>query len=220
MTTRILLADDHDLMRAGLRALIRGYEGFEVVGEASNGHETLEQVEKLLPDILLLDIMLPGLNGLEVLLRVPQIRVETRVIMLSMNSAEEYVLQAMRSGAAGYLVKSDSPAEFEAALKAVARGNTYLSSTVSRHVISGYLERQAGDNRVVTSSYERLTPRQREVLQLIAEGKSTKEIAVTLQIGTKTVETFRSQLMHILDIHDVAGLIRYAINRGLVGIGN
>ena len=220
MTTRILLADDHDLMRAGLRALIRGYEGFEVIGEASNGHEALEQIEKLSPDIVLLDIMLPGLNGLDVLLRVPQIRAETRVIMLSMNSAEEYVLQAMRSGAAGYLVKSDSPNEFEAALKAVARGNTYLSSTVSRHVISGYLERQTGDNNVITSSYERLTPRQREVLQLIAEGKSTKEIAVRLTIGVKTVDTFRAQLMHILDIHDVAGLIRYAINRGLIAAGN
>ena len=140
--TRVLLADDHKMMRAGLDKLIRDMEGFEVVGEANDGYHTLQLVEQLLPNIVLLDILMPGLNGLEALARIRHSFPNVRVLVLSMHSAEEYVLQAMRSGAHGYLVKTDSPAELELALKAIAQGDTYLSSAVSKHVIAGYVNRQ------------------------------------------------------------------------------
>lgn len=212
---RLLLADDHDLMRAGLRSLISGFEGFEVIGEAANGMETLQLVQQLQPEIVLLDILMPGMNGLEVLSIIKRDQPQVQVIILSMNSAEEYVLQAMRLGASGYIVKSDSPTEFESALRAVGRGDTYLSSAVSKHVIAGYLNQQTTDTAVWPGT-NRLTPRQREVLKLIAEGFTTKEIAVKLEISAKTVETHRMQLMQQLDIHDVAGLVRFAISKGII----
>jgi DNA-binding NarL/FixJ family response regulator len=166
---------------------------------------------------VLLDILMPGLNGLEVLSRIKKEFADVRVVMLSMNSAEEYVLQAMRLGASGYLVKSDSPKELELALRAVARGDTYLSVAVSKHVIAGYLGKQAAAaSPSSSSSYDKLTPRQREVLQLIAEGQSTKQMAATMGLSAKTIESHRTLLMRQLDIHDIASLVRYALNRGLV----
>lgn len=216
MTIRVLLSDDHELVRAGLSSLLGGFADIEVVGEARNGHETLLLVEQLRPQIVLLDILMPSLNGLDVLARIKREFAEVQVLMLSMNSAEEYVLQAMRSGASGYLVKSDSPKELELALRAVARGDTYLSAAVSKHVIAGYVNRQVDDSGSVGNSYDKLTPRQREVLQLIAEGQSTKEIAATLGLSVKTIESHRTLLMRQLDMHDVATLVRYAISKGLV----
>ena len=213
---RLLLADDHELIRAGLRSLISGFADVDVVGEARNGHETLVFVDRFSPDIVLLDILMPGLNGLEVLRRIKKEFPSVCVIMLSMNSAEEYVLQAMRSGASGYLVKSDSPKELELAIRAVARKDTYLSAAVSKHVIAGYLSTQTETEKPTGSSYDRLTPRQREVLQLIAEGQSTKQIAATLGLSGKTIESHRTLLMRQLNIHDIASLVRYALNRGLV----
>jgi len=217
--TRVLLADDHKMMRAGLHKLILDIEGFEVVGEANDGHHALQLIEKLHPQIALLDIQMPGLNGLEVLARVRHSFPDTRVLILSMYAAEEYVLQAMRAGAHGYLVKSDSPTELELALKAVARGDTFLSSAVSKHVISGYVDRQNRKSDSKSGSLGKLTSRQREVLQLIAEGSTTKEIAFKLDLSVKTVETYRTQLMQHLDIHDIAGLVRYAIGKGLITSG-
>jgi DNA-binding NarL/FixJ family response regulator len=200
-----------------LRSLIGGFADVEVVGESRNGHETLQFVERLAPNIVLLDILMPGLNGLEVLSRIKKEFADVRVVMLSMNSAEEYVLQAMRLGASGYLVKSDSPKELELALRAVARGDTYLSVAVSKHVIAGYLGKQAAAaSPSSSSSYDKLTPRQREVLQLIAEGQSTKQMAATMGLSAKTIESHRTLLMRQLDIHDIASLVRYALNRGLV----
>lgn len=213
---RLLLADDHELIRAGIRSLITNFENVEVVGEARSGHETLLFVEREAPDIVLLDILMPGLNGLEVLLRIKREFPDVSVIMLSMNSAEEYVLQAMRSGASGYLVKSDSPKELELAIRAVARGDTYLSAAVSKYIIAGYLSNEPEPTSSSTSSYDKLTPRQREVLQLIAEGQSTKQIAVTLGLSAKTIESHRTLLMRQLEIHDVASLVRYALNHGLI----
>lgn len=212
--TRVLLADDHKLMRAGLQKLLKDFDGFEVVGEASDGQQTLQQIEKLNPDIVLLDVQMPGLNGLEVLARIRKSFPDVRVVILSMHSAEEYVLQAMQCGANGYLVKSDSPLELELALKSVAHSDTFLSSAVSKHVISGYLNRQKSS----VDSWSSLTPRQREVLQLISEGGSTRTIATKLKLSTKTVETYRAQLMNALDIHDVPGLVLYAIGKGLVEV--
>ena len=160
-----------------------------------------------------MDIMMPELNGLDATARVAAVLPETRTIILSMNGTEEYVLQALRSGAAGYLLKNISPQELEQAIRAVARGETYLSSAISRHVIAAYLERVGGE---MVSPFERLTPRQREVMQLVAEGYTTKEIARKLGLSVKTVETHRSQLMTTLGIHDITGLVRYAIRMALV----
>ncbi|MCX7418750.1 MAG: response regulator transcription factor [Planctomycetia bacterium] len=214
---RVLLADDHKMMRAGLQRLIGEFDGFEIVGEASNGHETLQQIEKLHPNVVLMDVLMQGLNGLDATTRIRHSFPNVRVLILSMHSAEEYVLQAMRNGAHGYLVKSDSPTELELALRAVASGETYLSAAVSKHVISGYVNRvTSGDAK--DSSLGRLTPRLRDVLQLVAEGFTTKQIAIKLELSPKTVETYRTQLMQALKINDVAGLVRYAVSKGLVTV--
>jgi RNA polymerase sigma factor (sigma-70 family) len=218
-TIRVLLADDHALVRAGIRALLQNLSGIEVVGEADDGREALRLIGELRPDVVLMDIGMSGLNGLEAAARAVKEFPSTRVIMLSMYANEEYVLQALRVGAAGYLLKGARTAELELAVTAVARGETYLSPAASKHVVSGYVQRAGeettqGDNE--SRSIERLTPRQREILQLIAEGSSTKEIAQRLNISAKTVEMHRAQLMERLGIHEVAGLVRYAIRIGLV----
>jgi len=209
---RVLLADDHTLVRAGFRALLQSLGDVEIVAEAGDGNEALRLIEAHQPDVVLLDIAMPGLNGLEVAARVAQEFPSVRMIMLSMYANEEYVLQALRVGAAGYLLKDAGTSELELAVRAVARGDTYLSPPVSKPVIEDYVRRVSSQ----PGSLDRLTPRQREVLQLIARGYSTKEIAHTLNISVKTVETHRTQLMNQLDIHDVAGLVRYAIRVGLV----
>lgn len=209
---RVLLADDHDLFRAGIRALLEKVADVEVVGEAGTGREALSFVEIHHPDVVLMDILMPELNGLDAAARVAAKFPNVRVIILSMNSAEEYVLQGLRAGASGYLLKNVTPVELELAIKAVARGETYLSSAVSRHVMDAYLQRVGGQK----TSLERLTQRQREVLQLVTEGHSTKEIARMLDLSIKTVEMHRSQLMATLDIHDIPGLVRYAIRVGLI----
>jgi DNA-binding NarL/FixJ family response regulator len=211
-TIRILLADDHDLFRAGIRALLDNLDGIEVVAEAGNGREALRLCQAHHPDVALMDIMMPELNGLDATARLAAISPGTRTIILSMNAHEEYVLQALRAGAVGYLLKNISPRELEQAIRTVVRGETYLSPAISKHLIAAYLQRVGGE----ISSLERLTPRQREVLQLIAEGNTTKAIARKLDLGTKTVETHRAQLMEALDIHDIAGLVRYAIRMGVI----
>ncbi len=208
---RIILADDHTLVRAGFRALFQSIEGIEVVAEASDGREALRLIAVHQPDIILMDIAMSGLNGLEAAARVVQEFPDVRVVMLSMHANEEYVLQALRYGAMGYLLKDASVTELELAIKAVVRNETYLSPAVSKHVVE-YVQRIGGE----PSSLERLTARQREILQLIAEGRTTQEIAQTLNISIKTVESHRAQLMERLDIHDVAGLVRYAIRMGVV----
>ena len=209
---RVLLADDHDLFRAGLRVLLQDLGGFEVVAEAGDGREALRLVREHRPNVVLMDLMMPGLNGLEATDQVAREFPDVRVLVLSMNAAEEFVLPAVRAGASGYVLKNARPAELEQAIRAVARGETYLTPAVSGHLIDDYRRRTAA----APDSLEKLTPRQREVLQLVAEGHSTKEIAQRLGVSVKTVETYRSQLMGALDIHDIAGLTRYAIRKGLV----
>jgi DNA-binding NarL/FixJ family response regulator len=210
---RVLLADDHELFRAGIRALMQTLEGIEIIAEARNGREALELCKAHRAEVVLMDIMMPQLNGLEATARLAAISPQTRTIILSMNANEEYVLQALRCGAAGYLLKNISPSELEQAVRAVARGDTYLSPAISKHVITAYLQCAGGET---ISHFERLTSRQREVLQLVAEGYTTKEIARTLTLSVKTVEMHRSQLMAALDIHDIAGLVRYAIRMRLI----
>ncbi|HLG15498.1 MAG TPA: response regulator transcription factor [Blastocatellia bacterium] len=209
---RVLLADDHTLVRAGIRELLQKIDGLEVVGETGDGREALDLVKTHGPDVVLMDITMPGLNGLEAAERIAKERPKTRVIILSMHATEEYVMQALRAGAAGYLLKEAALAELEIAIRSVARGETYLSPAISRHVVEAYMRRVGGE----TGPLEQLTPRQREILQLIAEGATTKQIASRLNISGKTVETHRAQLMERLGIHDVAGLVRYAVRVGLV----
>jgi DNA-binding NarL/FixJ family response regulator len=212
MKTRILLADDHELVRAGIRSLLEKMTEIEVVAETGNGHEAIELTKKLLPDVILMDIAIPGLNGLEALARLSKELPAVKVIILSMYANEEYVLQALKAGARGYLVKDAAVAELDLAIRAVTRGETHLSSRISRRVIGSYLER-LGDE---ASLREELTPRQREIIQLIAEGNSTKDIAFLLKVSVKTVEAHRAQVMARLGIHDVVGLVRYAMRAGLV----
>jgi DNA-binding NarL/FixJ family response regulator len=207
-----MLAEDHTLMRAGLRALLTDIGGTEIVGEASNGHEALKKVETLEPDVVLLDITLPELNGLEVAKRVAKDYPRVRVIMLSMHQDPVYVRQALQAGAKGYLVKGADVPELELALRAVMRGDTYLSPAISAEVVGEYLRGEEAS----PSPLGALTPRQREILQLIAEGRTTKDIAAKLDLSVKTVESHRAELMTRLDIHDVAGLVRFAIRSGLI----
>ena len=206
-------------MRAGIRALLQNLEGIQVVAEASDGREALELLDTHRPDVVLMDIAMPVLNGLEATARAVHAWPQTSVLILSMHATEEYVMQALHAGASGYLLKSAVTSELALALRAVARGETYLSPAVSKQVIAEYLRRIRGHElspSCTPSLYHTLTARQREVLQLIAEGHTTKEVAQRLQLSVKTVETHRTQLMKRLDMHDVAGLVRYAMRLGLL----
>jgi len=209
---RVILTDDHQLIRASLRSLLTAFAGIEVVAEASDGREAIELVAKHCPDVILMDIAMAGLNGLEATRLIAKEYPHSRTIMLSMHTSEQYVLSALRAGASGYLLKESAPRELEIAIKAVARGEIFLSPAISRHVIDVFLNR--GDNR--KTSLESLTPKQREILQLVAEGYSSKEIAQMLNASVKTIESHRASLMERLDIHEVAGLVRYAIRNGLI----
>jgi DNA-binding NarL/FixJ family response regulator len=208
---RLALADDHALVRAGIRALLEKLPAVEVVGEADNGREALALVERSAPDIILLDISMAELGGLEALSRITKDFPAVKVLILSQHANEEFVLRALRSGAAGYMLKGAAAEDLEVAIKTVAQGKTYLSPSVSQTVVS-YLQRGAGEEGAI----EQLTLRQREVLQLIAEGKNTKEIAGLLNISVNTVEAHRLQLMARLGIHNVPGLVRYAVRCGMV----
>jgi DNA-binding NarL/FixJ family response regulator len=208
---RVLLAEDHTLVRAGIRALLESLDGVEVVAEAADGREALRLAKVHHPDILLMDITMKEMNGLEAAARLAKERLATRVIILSMHADQVYVRQALQAGAAGYLLKGADVAELELALKAVMRGDTYLSPSVSKDLVGDMLS----GNAPAANPLNDLTARQREILQLIAEGKTTKEIANRLNLSIKTVETHRAQLMERLNIHDVAGLVKFAIRAGL-----
>jgi len=210
---RILLDDDHSLVRASLRSLLTDNPNIEVVAEASDGRQALELVGQHRPDLVLMDISMPGLNGLEATRQIVKAHPNVRVIVLSMHASDQHVLRALRAGASGYVLKGSLPRELELAIESVARGEIFLSPAISRHVIEVYLSQTAGKG---DDALEHLTPRQREILQLIAEGKSSKQIAQLLKASVKTIESHRASLMERLDIHDVAGLVRYAIRLGLV----
>ena len=213
---RVVLADDHNLVRAGIRALLERLPGVEVVGEASDGREALALVVKEKPDLALLDIGMPSLNGLEAAPRIAREAPRTKLVILSMHSDEKHVAQALRLGVAGYVLKDSFVDELPVLVRAVMAGETYLSPGISKQVVEALKERMAVTDAESPVAAELLTPRQREILQLIAEGKNTKEIASTLGLSVKTVETHRTQLGQRLKIRDVAGLVRYAIRIGLV----
>jgi DNA-binding NarL/FixJ family response regulator len=209
---RILLADDHALVRAGIRTLLEKIPNVEVVGEASTGRQALEMLKTRLPNLVFMDIAMAELGGLEALPRITKDFPGVRVIILSAHANEEYVIRALRGGAAAYMLKDAATAELEFAITSVSEDKTYLSPSISRPVIDSYLKRVGGP----LSPLEQLTPRQREILQLIAEGRNTKDIASELDISVKTIESHRLQLMERLNIHDIPGLVRYAIRSGLV----
>lgn len=209
---RVLLADDHTLVRAGMRSLLQAIPNVRVVAEAADGHEAISAVRNHRPDVVLMDIAMKNLNGLDATAKIKNEFPNVKVVILSMHANEEYVLQALKAGASGYMLKDAATQELELAIGAVLRGETYLSPPISKQVVENYVQRLSG----VEHPLDALTSRQREILQLIAEGRSTKDIAQRLHVSVKTVETHRAQLMERLGIHDIAGLVRYAIRVGLI----
>ncbi len=214
----VILADDHKLVRAGIKSLLENIPGVKVVGEASNGRESIELTGKLKPDMVFLDIAMPELNGLQAAERIKKEYPDVDIIILSMHLDEEYVIQALKVGASGYLLKDSAPGELELALDKIMRGKVYISPAIPGEMIADYQKRlkYASSPDKVRESREKLTSRQKEVLQLIAEGNSTREIAEKLFISVKTVETHRSHIMKTLGIKDIPGLVKYAIKKGLI----
>jgi DNA-binding NarL/FixJ family response regulator len=208
MPLRVLLAEDEQIVRQGVRAILQA-EGIEIVGEAEDGHAALRLCESLRPDIAVLDLAMPQLNGLGAALQLPKIAPDTKAILLTSYRDEQHVLEALRAGIRGYVLKTQATADLLQAIREVARGATYLSPGISEVVVDAYLaKREIPDDP--------LTPREREVLQLIAEGRTTKEVAQILGVSVKTAEFHRTRLMEKLDVHETASLVRYAIRRGVI----
>jgi DNA-binding NarL/FixJ family response regulator len=214
MTTlrTVLMADDHALVRAGIRSLLESLPGVRVVAETGDGLEAIELVRRNPPDVILLDVTMPGLNGLEAAARIVELGVPTRVLMISMHASPDYAARAFAAGALGYLNKDAAFDELSEAIDEVCAGRRYLCRAIDDGVVRG-LERRAGGS---ATGIDVLTPRQRQILQMIAEGQGTRQIAERLFLSVKTVETHRSQLMQRLDIHDVPGLVRFAMRNGLL----
>ena len=211
--TRIVLADDHPDVRHGVRSLLQSDPDLAVIGEASDGIETVQMVEKLLPDVLVVDLMIPGLNGLEITRQVRQRSPMTRIIILSMHANEPYVLEALKNGASGYVLKDSSGTDLIQAVRSVASGQRYLSPPLSERAVEAYMMKS---QETTFDSYEGLTDREREVLQLAAEGLSNPDIAARLSISPRTVETHRANLMRKLGLKTQTDLIRYALKRGIL----
>lgn len=215
MSIRILLADDHKITRQGLRSLLDENDDMEVLAEAENGRDAIELARKLNPDVIIMDVSMPDLNGVEATRQIIQDNHDVRVIALSMHSDTLFVSEMLKSGASGYLLKDCAFQELEQAIRTVTDGKAYLSPSISGVVVEDYLHRLS---KADMSASEVLTDREREVLQLIAEGQSTKQVALKLHISAKTVETHRRQIMNKLDMHTVAELTKYAIRKGLTAL--
>jgi DNA-binding NarL/FixJ family response regulator len=215
---RLILAEDHTIVRAALRSLLQRVPHVEVIGEAADGNQAVMLAKELRPQLVVMDIMMPQLNGLEALVQIRRASPETKILLLSMFADEEHVLQALRLGASGYLSKDASPTELDIAIHAVARGETYLDPRVAQTILNVLVRSPSGSNPVFqkASPFELLTPRQRQILQLAAEGKSTKTIATLLNMKVKTVEIHRALLMKRLGVHNIAGLVRYAVGHGII----
>jgi RNA polymerase sigma factor (sigma-70 family) len=219
---RVFLADDHDILRDGLRALLELAGDIQVVGEARTGREAVAETERLRPDVVLMDISMPELDGVEACRRIRQQVPEARVLFLTMHEADDYLFRALRAGAAGYLIKRTAAGDLVAAVRAVARGESFLSPSVARTLVAEYAgrstpaSRSEHDTTAARDAYDTLTGREREILQLVAEGYTNQEIADRLHLSVKTVQTHRASVMEKLELRDVTHLVRYAVRRGLV----
>lgn len=213
-TVRILIAEDHTIVRKGLCSLLKNEKDIDVIGEAENGKEAIKQVEELNPDVVVMDISMPLLNGLDATRQIKKRFPEVKVLVLTVHSNEEYISEILKAGASGYIVKKAAPEELVAAIHAISRGNSFLSPSVSKSVIKKFLQVAGAEAGLEKSSL--LTEREREVLQLIAEGHSTRKIAEFLFISVKTIEAHRSHIMEKLDLHNIADLTRYAIRTGII----
>ncbi|MCG7852016.1 MAG: response regulator transcription factor [Methanosarcinaceae archaeon] len=211
---RVLLVDDHPIVRKGIRSLLENETGIDVVGEAENGKEAIKKVEGLTPDVVVMDISMPLLNGLDATRQIKRRFPEVRVLILTMHSNEEYISEILKAGASGYLVKKAVPEELVSAIHAVSQGNSFLSPSVSKSVIKKFLQVAGAEAGLEKSSL--LTEREREVLQLIAEGHSNRKIAEMLFISVKTIEAHRSHIMEKLELHNLADLTRFAIRIGII----
>lgn len=213
MNVRVLLADDHPIIRFGLRSLLQAESGFDVVGEANNGQAAIQMIERSKPDVAIIDLMMPDMNGLEVLRQSRRLAAKTRVIVLSMHAEHAYVLEALRNGAMGYVLKDASSTDLIQAIHEVVAGQRYLSATISKHILDAYVQRgrDAGQD-----PYETLTARERQVLPLAAEGRSNPQIATVLSISPRTVEIHRANMMHKLGLRHQTELVRYAIRQGIL----
>jgi DNA-binding NarL/FixJ family response regulator len=213
---KILIADDHKMVREGLKALLSSQPDFTIIGEASDGHETVKKVKELEPDIVLMDISMPNLNGLEATRQIRRKFPKTKVLILTMHLNEEYIFQSLQLGASGYLLKENAAEDLISAIRSVQEGHSYLSPSISKAVIDAYLRKRITGKG--GSPFEILTAREREILQMIAEGNTNKEIGKKLFISTKTVEAHRAHIMNKLDIHEVAKLVKFAIKNGLIDL--
>jgi DNA-binding NarL/FixJ family response regulator len=212
---RVLIADDHSLVRAGIRLLLEGHPDIEVVGEAGGGCEVVEQVTRLEPDVVLMDIAMGDLSGMEATAQITERTPRTRVLALTMHDREEYFFAMLQAGALGYVLKESQPDELLAAIRAVHRGEAYLSPTVTKAVVTDYLAQRTGQNQ---PNHGYLTPREQEILRMVADGKTTREIGDLLHLSEKTVEKHRASIMHRLGMHSLSQLIKYAIRKGLIEV--
>ena len=214
---RILVVDDHEVARKGIRALLEGHPGWEVCGEGRDGREAVDLAAKMKPDVVLLDIGMPNLNGLNAARQILASNPQTRILVLTMHDSNQVVREVLAAGARGFLLKSDAGRDLVAAVEALQQHRTYFTTKVAQMVLSGYLH-PSTDRANEPGEQDVLTPREREVIQLLAEGKTTKEVAVALNLSVKTAETHRTNLMRKLDLHSVADLTLYAVRNGIVQV--
>jgi len=212
---RILIADDHEIVRHGIRALIESHPGWEVCAEAVDGREAVEKTVELRPDLALIDVSMPNLNGLDAARQILQALPHTCVLILTMHESEQIVREVLEVGARGFLLKSDAARDLVSAIQALQRRTTFFTSSVAEMVLNGFLDRNGDTPKPFK---DRLTPREREVVQLLAEGKTSKEVAVVLNLSVKTAETHRTNVMRKLDLHSVADLVRYAVRNNIVQV--
>lgn len=213
---RILVADDHEVVRKGLISLLQSQPDWQVCGEAADGREAVEKAQQLKPDVVILDIGMPSLNGLEATRQILKTNPQARVLILTLHDSDQVVREVLNAGARGFLLKSDAARDLVAAVEALRRDKTYFTSKVATMVLEGYLKGTPGT--VATPTRSRLTPREREIVQLLAEGKSTKEVAVALGLSVKTAETHRSNIMRKLQLHSVSDLVLYAVKNNIVHV--
>jgi DNA-binding NarL/FixJ family response regulator len=218
MSFRILVADDHEVVRRGLCALLQAQPDWQICGEAADGREALEKAQKLKPDVVILDIGMPSLNGLEATRQILKLNPQTRILILTLHDSDQVIREVLNAGARGFLLKSDAARDLVAAVEALRRDKTYFTSKVAAMVLEGFLKQGTPSSMAAAPTRGRLTPREREIVQLLAEGKSTKEVAVALGLSVKTAETHRSNIMRKLELHSVSDLVLYAVRNNIVHV--